>query len=87
MNNPMKTREKVVGAKGFEPSTSWSRTRVSENLRSCWCRTYDPPTLQYLPSVGPHGTQTDGLLEPCWLESRRTAIPAVFTRMTLHSRK
>jgi hypothetical protein len=24
-NNPMKTREKVVGAKGFEPSTSWSR--------------------------------------------------------------
>ena len=27
MNNPMKTREKVVGAKGFEPSTSWSRTR------------------------------------------------------------
>ena len=27
MSNPMKTREKVVGAKGFEPSTSWSRTR------------------------------------------------------------
>ncbi len=27
MNNPMKTREKMVGAKGFEPSTSWSRTR------------------------------------------------------------
>jgi hypothetical protein len=27
MNNPMKIREKVVGAKGFEPSTSWSRTR------------------------------------------------------------
>ena len=26
MNNPMKIREKVVGAKGFEPSTSWSRT-------------------------------------------------------------
>ena len=23
----MKQREKVVGAKGFEPSTSWSRTR------------------------------------------------------------
>ena len=23
----MKIREKVVGAKGFEPSTSWSRTR------------------------------------------------------------
>ena len=27
MNNPMKIREKVVGAKGFEPSTSWSRTK------------------------------------------------------------
>src|SRR6266481_7353633 len=27
MSNPMKIREKVVGAKGFEPSTSWSRTR------------------------------------------------------------
>src|SRR5258708_7981602 len=25
----------VVGAKGFEPSTSWSRTMVIQNL-SCW---------------------------------------------------
>ena len=34
MNNPMKTREKVVGAKGFEPSTSWSRNRVAKILKA-----------------------------------------------------
>jgi hypothetical protein len=33
MNNPMKTREKVVGAKGFEPSTSWSRSSVPKIRR------------------------------------------------------
>src|SRR6266568_5879515 len=32
----------VVGANGFEPSTSWSRTRESENLKPCGCRTYKP---------------------------------------------
>ena len=53
----------MVGAKGFEPSTSWSRTRVSENLKSCWCRTYGPNTLQNLPSIGPHGTQAFGLMD------------------------
>jgi hypothetical protein len=29
----------VVGAKGFEPSTSWSRTLRSKNLSLVGCRT------------------------------------------------
>ena len=49
----------MVGAKGFEPSTSWSRTGVSENLKFCWCRTYGLITLQNLRSIGPHGTQSN----------------------------
>jgi integrase len=38
MSNPMKIRVKVVGAKGFEPSTSWSRTRRASQaaLRPDW---------------------------------------------------
>src|SRR5258708_8064237 len=61
---PMKGRNlEVVGAKGFEPSTSWSRTRASKNLKSYRCRTYHPDTLQNLPSVGPHGTQAFGLMD------------------------
>jgi hypothetical protein len=47
----------VVGAKGFEPSTSWSRTRVSENLMSFRCRTYGSIALENLLLVGTHGTQ------------------------------
>jgi hypothetical protein len=47
---------KLVGANGFEPSTSWSRTSGLENLKSCRCRAYDPNSLQNLPSVGPRGT-------------------------------
>ena len=53
--------EEVVGAKGFEPSTSRSRTRESKILKSCRCRTYGPSDSQNLPSVGPHGTQAHGL--------------------------
>jgi hypothetical protein len=52
----------VVGAKGFEPSTSWSRTRESKILKSCRCRTYAPNKLQNLPSIGPHGTQTGDVI-------------------------
>jgi hypothetical protein len=77
----------MVGAKGFEPSTSWSRTRESKILKPCRCRTYGLSRSQNLPSVGPHGTQTEGLLELCCLESKGTAISPVLTRMTLHSRK
>jgi hypothetical protein len=51
MSNPMKTREKVVGAKGFEPSTSWSRTREAKILKPCRCRTYDPSGSQNLPQL------------------------------------
>jgi hypothetical protein len=46
----------MVGAKGFEPSTSWSRTSRPENLKPGWCRAYDPNSFQNLPSVGTHGT-------------------------------
>jgi len=30
----------MVGASGFEPPTSWSRTEKSVNLKPCGCRTY-----------------------------------------------
>jgi hypothetical protein len=43
--------KEVVGAKGFEPSTSRSRTRLSENLKPCRCRAYEPGPLQKPPSV------------------------------------
>ena len=43
----------MVGANGFEPSTSWSRTRESKNLKPCRCRTYVRSLLQNPPSVVP----------------------------------
>jgi hypothetical protein len=60
----------MVGAKGFEPSTSWSRTTESKILKPCKCRTYDPSSSQNLPSVGPHGTQAHSLT----VETRRELI-------------
>jgi len=62
----------VVGAKGFEPSTSWSRTRVSENLMSFRCRTYGSIALQNPPSVGTHGTH----LHQAWVRSRLDQLEA-----------
>src|SRR5262249_38167778 len=56
---------KVVGANGFEPSTSWSRTRGSKFLKPCRCRAYDPYSSQNLPLVGPHGPHV------AWLTARR----------------
>ncbi len=41
----------MVGANGFEPSTSWSRTRKSENLKPCGCRTYKPHHPKILPQL------------------------------------
>ena len=61
MKLPQLNPEEVVGARRFEASTSWSRTRESKILKPCGCHTYDPPSSQNLPSVGPLGTQTDGL--------------------------
>src|SRR5438477_2844888 len=43
----------MVGANGFEPSTSWSRTGESENLKPCGCRTYKPHYAKNPASIGP----------------------------------
>ena len=48
--------KRLVGASGFEPPTSWSRTRMSENLKPCGCRAYVVEPLQNPPSVVPHVT-------------------------------
>ena len=47
----------VVGANGFEPSTSWSRTGESKNLKPCGCRTYKPCHPKNPALVGPFGIQ------------------------------
>src|SRR6266851_6359086 len=47
----------MVGANGFEPSTSWSRTRKSENLKPCGCRTYKPHHPKNPASIGPQSPQ------------------------------
>src|SRR6266852_8531756 len=52
--------EIMVGAKGFEPSTSWSRTRKSENLKPCGCRTYKPHHPKNPASIGPQSPQRKG---------------------------
>ena len=46
-------RDKMVGARGFEPPTPWSRTGVSENLKPCGCRTYKHRQPKNPASVGP----------------------------------
>jgi hypothetical protein len=43
----------VVGANGFEPSTSWSRDRRSKNLKPCGCCIYKPYQPKNPASVGP----------------------------------
>src|SRR6516225_10683599 len=44
---------RVVGANGFEPSTSWSRNGRSKNLKPCGCCTYKPHHPKNPASVGP----------------------------------
>jgi hypothetical protein len=45
----------LVGASGFEPPTSWSRTVVSKNPRSFrWCRVRDQDRFSPDRSVEPH---------------------------------
>src|SRR5207247_3819979 len=46
---------------GFEPSTSWSRTGVSENLRpcGCGCRTYKQRQPKNPASIGPQLLRLD----------------------------
>jgi hypothetical protein len=53
MSNPMKTKEGMVGAKGFEPSTSWSRTRRASQaaLRPDTYGGNNPISLSYLSRV------------------------------------
>jgi len=41
----------VVGASGFEPPTSWSRTREAETPKPCGCRTYEPRHPKILPKL------------------------------------
>ena len=53
MESELNSLKRVVGANGFEPSTSWSRTRESKNLKPCRCRTYVRSLLQNPPSVVP----------------------------------
>src|SRR6266849_1465833 len=53
----MRAGIKMVGANGFEPSTSWSRTRKSENLKPCGCRTYKPHHPKNPASIGPQSPQ------------------------------
>jgi ABC-type amino acid transport substrate-binding protein len=44
--------KEVVGAKGFEPSTSWSRTGSFENPKSCrWCRIGTKTTFLQTPQL------------------------------------
>jgi len=43
----------MVGARGFEPPTPWSRTGVSENLKPCRCRTCKHRHPKILPLIGP----------------------------------
>jgi hypothetical protein len=43
----------MVGARGFEPPTPWSRTGVSKNLRPCRCRTYEGRHPKNPASIGP----------------------------------
>jgi hypothetical protein len=51
MSNLMKIREKVVGAKGFEPSTCWSRNRVPETLKALSGVAYVNDRASFLLSV------------------------------------
>jgi hypothetical protein len=64
----------VVGAKGFEPSTSWSRTRESKILKPCRCRTYGPSGSQNLFPVGPHGTRARSLTVELHANSSEEAV-------------
>ena len=50
----------MVGANGFEPSTSWSRTGESNNLKPCGCRTYKPHHPKNPASIGPQSPQRKG---------------------------
>jgi hypothetical protein len=54
MSNPMKTREKMVGAKGFEPSTSWSRNRVAKILKALSGVAYETERADFSLSVVSH---------------------------------
>ena len=45
--------KRMVGARGFEPPTPWSRTGESENLKPCGCRIYKHWQPQNPASVGP----------------------------------
>ena|ERR1700746_912652 len=53
-NSNLRREIEVVGANGFEPSTSWSRTGVSKNLKPCGCRTYKHRHPKNPASIGPH---------------------------------
>jgi hypothetical protein len=44
-------QKEVVGASGFEPPTSWSRTGKLDNLKPCGCRAYKLHHDKILPSL------------------------------------
>jgi hypothetical protein len=46
---------RLVGASGFEPPASWSRTGKLKNLKPCRCRAYNDQALQNPALIGPHG--------------------------------
>jgi hypothetical protein len=79
----------MVGARGFEPPTPWSRTGVSENLKPCGCRTYKHRQPQNPASVGPqsaasvlwpHVDSTGALAQ--WVE--RGEVPDRMMGIALH---
>ena len=56
----------LVGASGFEPPTSWSRTGESENLKPCGYRTYKPRHAKTPALIGTHDTQIAYLSSTMW---------------------
>jgi hypothetical protein len=60
----------MVGAIGFEPTASWSRTGESKNLKPCGCRTYNPLHPKIPALIGTHGTHAG---------DRPTRVPAILT--------
>src|SRR5215472_4174418 len=74
-------QDKMVGANGFEPSTSWSRTRKSR-IHKCriWCRLRDRWPL--IPALELDGSWTERLALPARLaavnDSRQAARLAKF---------
>jgi hypothetical protein len=50
-NEKKRKRKIMVGAIGFEPTASWSRTRVPETLKPCRCRAYKHRRSEILPQL------------------------------------